>query len=173
LKLYDEDGRKYTGVVDVNSLWGYQIAIEKDNWGDVYKAGEGDALAGTLVFQAENNIPAPAPGLYFFDVSLKDSTYALTAIGSEIYVQGMDDTWNFDTPLAATATPGVYSGAISFGTLPWGLKIHPVKDAWTPFYGGADGLLALGGQAIGYDNGIAPGTYTMTVDLVNGTYTLE
>jgi hypothetical protein len=31
----------------------------------------------------------------------------------------------------------------------------------------------LGGQAIGYENGIAPGTYTITVDLINGTYTIE
>lgn len=103
----------YAGVADVNSPWGYQIAIEEGNWGDVYKLGEGDANAGTLAFNAENNIPAPDGGLYFFDVSLKALTYKLTAIGNEIYVAGLnklkDEDWTFE-PLPATATGGVYSG---------------------------------------------------------------
>ncbi|MDL2211236.1 DUF5114 domain-containing protein, partial [Bacteroides sp. OttesenSCG-928-M17] len=78
LKLYNEDSKVYNGVINVSSLWGYNIGIEKDNWGDIYKQTEGDAYAGTLAFKEGNNVAAPDPGLYFFNVSLSELTFALT-----------------------------------------------------------------------------------------------
>lgn len=172
LKLYDEEGRKYSGVANVNSLYGYQIAIEKENWSDVYALAEGDASAGTLVYQdTSNNIPAPTPGLYYFDVDLANLSYALTPIGGEIYVSGLDDVWDFTTTLSATETPGVFSGEITVTKVTeWGFKIYLIADNWNIVYGGYDGTLYFNGN-----DGINPaeGTYTMTVDLVGGTYTIE
>ena len=174
LKLYDEDGRKYAGVANVNSLWGYQIAIENDNWTDVYTMASGDAYAGTLEFQGETNIAAPAPGLYFFDVSPATLTYTLTAVGNEIYLSGLNNTWDFSTTLQATATPGVYSGSITITTVSeWGFKIYLIADNWDHVYGGGGGALYYGGNGITDDAALGVGTYTMTVDLINGTYTIQ
>lgn len=178
LRLYNEDNLGYAGVADVNSPWGYQIAIEEDNWSDVYKLGEGDANAGTLVLAAENNIPAPGGGLYFFDVSLKALTYKLRAIGSEIYVAGLnkleDEDWTFE-PLPAATTSGVFSGSITI-TQPsdWGFKIYLFDGNWDYVYGGSAGKLYYkSNNGITDDATLAPGTYTLTVDLINATYTIE
>lgn len=174
LKLYNEDGQKYAGVINVNSLWGYQIAIENDNWGDIYTQADGDAGAGTLVFQGEGNIAAPAPGLYFFDVSLKDLTYALTAVGDEICLSGLNGVWDFATTLQATGTPGVYSGSITITDVSeWGFKIYLVANDWDHVYGGSAGQLYFGGGGITDDATLETGTYTMTVDLIHGTYTIQ
>lgn len=174
LKLYNEDDQKYSGVVNVNSLWGYDIAIEKDNWADVYKFATGDAYAGTLEFKGEGgSLPAPTPGLYFFDVSLKDLTYTLTAVGNEIYLSGLNDTWDFATSLQATATPGVYAGNITITTVSeWGFKIYLLAD-WNPVYGGGNGELYFNGDGITDDATLGAGTYTMTVDLINRTYSIQ
>lgn len=99
LSLYNEDELSYAGVVNVNSLWGYGIYTEKDNWDNAYKLGEGNAYEGTLVLNGEDNIPAPDAGLYLIDVSLKDLTYNMTAITDKIYAVGLHDKWEFDIPL--------------------------------------------------------------------------
>lgn len=173
ISLYNEDDLAYSGVINANSKYGYQVAIEKDNWGDVYMQADGDAYAGTLVFQGENNLPAPAPGLYLFDVSLNNLNYVLTSIGSEIYAVGLDDVWEFNMPLAATSSTGVYSGQITFaGASPWGFQIH-LNTEWGPYFGGSDGKLYFKGSNITDDAALSPGTYTLTVDLINQTYTIE
>lgn len=181
LRLYDEESLGYAGVANVNSPWGYQIGIEDGNWSAIYTLGEGDADAGTLAFEVgegATNIPAPAGGLYFFDVSLKALTYKLAAIGNEIYVAGLnklkDEDWTFE-PLPATATSGVYSGSITI-TQPsaWGFKIYLFDGNWDYVYGGSDGKLYYkGNNGITDDAALAPGTYTLTIDLINANYTIE
>ncbi|MDR0865143.1 MAG: DUF5114 domain-containing protein [Candidatus Symbiothrix sp.] len=174
LPLFDEDKLTYAGVVNVNSLWGYTINTEKDNWADKYTLGEGDAYSGTLVFQGTNgDLPAPAAGLYLIETSLKELTYNLTSVGNEIYVVGLHDVWDFNTPLAATVTPGVFSGSITINSAsPWGFTIN-LKDSWTYKFGGSEGKLYYQGSNITDDASLAPGAYQMTVDLVNLTYKFE
>lgn len=172
LNLYNEDELAYAGVVNVNSLWGYGIYTEKDNWDDFYKLGEGDAYSGTLVYKGSTNLPAPAPGLYLIDTSLKGLTCSLTGVGGEIYVVGLNDSWEFDVPLSATATVGTYSGQVTVSSASeWGFQIH-LDDSWNHYYGGSSGSLYYKGSNITDDANLAPGTYTMTVDLVNGTYSI-
>jgi hypothetical protein len=173
LRLFNEDELTYVGVVNVNSQWGYSINTEKDNWDDKYTPGEGDAYNGTLVFKGEGNIPAPTPGLYLIETSLKGLTYNLTSVGNEIYVLGLHDVWDFNTPLAATATPGVFSGNITINSAsPWGFTIN-LKDSWDYKFGGSDGKLYYRGSNITDDASLAPGSYQMTVDLVNMTYEIK
>lgn len=169
LRLYNEDNLAYAGVVNVNSLWGYSINTEKDNWDDKYTMSTGDAYAGTLVFKGSSNLPAPTAGLYFFDVSLKGLTYKLTSVGNTIYVAGLNDDWAFK-PLAATATPGVFAGPVTInGPSPWGFQIH-LDSSWSLKYGGSGGNLVYNGSNITDDAILTAGNYTLTVNLVNGTY---
>ncbi|MDR2145164.1 MAG: DUF5114 domain-containing protein [Tannerella sp.] len=173
LTLYNEEDLAYAGVINVNSLWGYSFNIEKDNWNDKYDFAEGDAYAGTLVFQGGTNLPAPDAGLYLFDVSVKGLTYSLTGVGGEIYISGLNDVWDFTTVLSATETAGVYSGIITVnGASPWGFQIH-LDTSWNHYFGGSSGSLHYRGSNITDDASLAVGTYSMTVDLIHGTYSVE
>jgi hypothetical protein len=172
LSLYHEDELAYAGVVNVNSLWGYGIYTEKDNWDDKYVFGTGDAYAGTLVYKGATNLPAPVPGLYLIDTSLKDLIYSLTGVGDQIYVSGLNDVWDFSVSLAATATVGTYSGQVTInGASPWGFQIH-LDTSWNHYFGGSAGKLYYKGSNITDDASLAAGTYTLTVDLINGTYNM-
>ncbi len=174
LYLYNEDNLAYAGVLNVHSLWGYQIGTEKDNWGDVYTQAGGDAYSGTLEFKGQTNLTAPEPGVYFFDLSLKNLSYALTEVGDHVYVNGLDDKWEFNQTLASTSVPGVYSGSITVnGASSYGFKIYLVRDNWDILFGGSNGKLTYGGSDIPDSNSWSAGTYTITVDLINRTYTIQ
>lgn len=173
LKLYNEDNLAYAGVVNVNSLWGYAIHTEKDNWSDFYKMATGDAASGTLVAKGQTNIPAPTAGLYLIDVSLNSLTYKTTNIANSIYVLGLNDAWLFNTPLNLTTTAGVYKGTITISKASeWGFVIHLVNNNWDVKLGGSGGKLYYLGSNIKDDASLAAGTYQMTVDLINGTYSI-
>ncbi len=172
LNLYNEDELSYAGVVNVNSLWGYSMNIEKDNWADKYTFASGTALSGALVFQGSDNIPAPTAGLYLMDVSLKGLSYNLTSVGSEIYVSGLNNAWDFNTPLNQTANVGEYSGSVTInGASSYGFQIH-LDSSWNHYFGGANGKLGYKGSNITDDASLAAGTYTITVNLISGTYTI-
>ena len=173
LNLYDEDGLGYVGVINVNSLYGYSLNIENGNWNDKYVFAGGDAYSGTLVFQGSDNIPAPAPGVYLLDVSLKDLTYNLTGVGNEIYVSGLNDVWDFTTVLSATQTPGIYSGTITVNAASsYGFQIH-LDTSWAHYYGGSSGNLYYKGSNITDDASLSIGTHQLTVDLIHGKYEIE
>ncbi|MDR1022305.1 MAG: DUF5114 domain-containing protein, partial [Prevotellaceae bacterium] len=148
--------------------------IEKDNWNDKYTLAEGDAYSGTLVFQGEDNLPAPDAGLYLIETSIKNFTYNLTAVGNEIYIVGLNGEWEVNIPLAATATPGVFSGDITISSASeWGFQIYIVAGDWVHIFGGAEGKLYYKGSNITDDASLAPGVHRMTVDLINATYVIE
>jgi len=174
LKIYDENELKYAGVFNINSIHGYSINPEKDNWSDRYNMDEGDAYAGKLRFKGEeNNIPAPTPGVYLIETSMISFEYSLTAMGNQIYVLGLHDVWQFNTPLTATATAGVYTGNITINSAsPWGFAIHLINGDWDRKFGGSDGKLYYCGENIKDDATLAAGTYLMTVDLINETYSI-
>lgn len=172
ITLYNEDNRNYAGIINVDSKWGYQMAVEKDNWQDYYAWKEGDAVNGELEFKSPENIPAPAPSLYLIKASLTEMTYNHTALGNEIWVMGMDGNYEFDTPLSSTGTPGVYSGEITIlEDSEWGIEIQ-LDDSWGNKLGGNDGTLYYGGSNINDELVHTPGTYTVTVDLIGMTYSI-
>ena len=172
LNLYDEDNLSYAGVVNVNSEWGYGICTEVDNWNDFYKTDTGEAMGGILVEKGPNNLPAPAPGLYLINTSLKGLTYSLAEIGNKIYVSGLNDVWDFSVELSASATIGVYQGQIKIEKASgWGFKIYTEAD-WTHVFGGSGGKLTYLSDGITDDASLAAGVYTLTVDLVNATYNI-
>lgn len=172
LRLYDAATLSYAGAAAVNSEWGYQIALEVDNWNDIYTLGEGDAYAGTLVFGAGNNLPAPEPGLYFMNVSLGALTYSLMAV-QEVACCGFNDNWDLQS-MTASDTPGVYTATVEItAETPWGFQIILNGD-WNLSLGGGNGILVYQGVD---DVSNIPfsgenGTYLLTVDLVQATYTM-
>ena len=88
---------------------------------------------------------------------------------------GLNDNWGV-TAMTATETPGVYTATVDVtaGT-PWGVKIL-INDSWDDYWFGtrSDGTLTWkvkdNGDPVGIDGN---GTYTLTVDICHGTYTLE
>lgn len=174
LPLHNQEELQYVGIANVNSLWGYKIGVENGNWSEVYALGEGSSQEGTLIFQGENNIPAPEQGIYFFDISLKALTYKLTSIGNQIYVTGLDDNWAFTDILEATSQPGVYSGTFTVaGPSSYGFKIYMENGNWDVFLGGSEGRLLYKGGDIPDSKDWTAGTYTIKVDLLEGTYSIE
>lgn len=143
-----------------------------NDWNDFYALGEGDAYAGTLLFKSATNLPAPEPGLYFMNVSLGNLTYSLTPVQT-VYYSGFNDNWDL-TAMTATETPGVYTATIELtGETPWGFQIVLDED-WTLTFGGGDGVLLYQGvdSVPNIPCNETAGTYLLTVDLVQATYTL-
>ncbi len=172
LSLYDENNLAYAGVAYANSLWGYTLNIEKDNWNDKYTYASGDATAGTLEWAGPTNMPIPTTGTYLFEVSTKALTYQLTALGNEIYYSGLNDNWDFHA-LQATSQPGVYAGSITIDhASEWGFKFYLFNGNWDQFFGGYEGTLYYKGDGAKDDATLAPGTYTLTVNLPAWTYSI-
>lgn len=172
LRLYNEEELSYGGVHYVESLWGWQVGTEVDNWSDVYKmVAGGNASEGKLAMDAQDNITAPENGTYIFDISLKWLTYKLTALTS-VSATGMNDDWNLHA-MTATETPGVYTCEFEkTAETPWGVKIIFNED-WDLFYGGNGnpGEMCYKRDGFTGDNDFAVGdTVVLTVDLFNATY---
>lgn len=138
---------------------------------------EGTAEAGSIIAKDAThttNIPAPeagSTGLAFFDFCMSALTYNTLPVNSVSYT-GFNDDWNI-TPLAATSTEGVFTAEVTItATTSYGAQIL-INDNWEYKFGGTDGVLKrLGGEAGNIEFTETSGTYTLTVDLINSTYTI-
>lgn len=174
LKLYNEDNMTYGGALPVNSEWGYKIYTEAENWDNFYSmVAGGTGFEGKLEANGDNNIAAPEPGFYLFDVSLSGLTYKVTPITSVSYT-GLNDDWSL-SPMTATEIPGVYTAEIEkTANTPWGVKII-LNENWDLFFGGngTPGELVLYRDGFEGDNDLPNGKHKLTVDLTKGTYSYE
>nr|WP_319397776.1 DUF5114 domain-containing protein [uncultured Carboxylicivirga sp.] len=173
ISLLSEADLTYAGIVNANSEWGYQMAVEVDNWSDVYTMGQAE---GTLEFKGEGNIPAPAAGITLVQADLKNLTYSHTSVGNEIYLAGLNDVWNFtDAILTNTGNePGIYTGTAEvYQATTYGVKIYLQADNWDTFMAGSTDKLILNGNDAPEAIGLANGTYNVTVDLIGGTCTFQ
>ena len=170
--LYDEDNKGYAAVHNINSEWGYKISMEDGSWDNVYTMVDGGtAYSGNLEFNGPNNIPAPEAGLYLVHASLGYMNYSVTPVTSVSY-SGLNDDWNLH-PMTATADPCVFTAEVEkTANTPWGVKIL-LNDGWDLFFGGVSnrpGELVYNHDGFEGDNDLANGTYILTVDLANATY---
>ena len=175
IEVYYKEEPKYAGIVDVHSKYGnYAMTLfsSGNEWDTsrMYTIAKDDAAStaesGTLINGQGDNIPAPDAGLYLFDVSLKELTYKTYALGDNIYCYYGIENDNSFNPIASTGTAGEYSGTITLATdSKWGAQFY-IENAWTAFYGGSDGKLYYNGDGIM----LKAGTYTITVNLIDGTY---
>ena len=179
LRRYNEDSNLYGGACYVNSLWGYRIYPAQE-WDPAYTMEDGGtAEAGTLVLVDDvhtGNITAPSEGLYLFDVSMSGMTYSTTAINSVQYggINKLDgEDWELVPMTADSSDAGVFTAEVEITQASaWGFSIY-INENWDLKFGGSDGILYLYGSNITDDQALAPGIYTLTVDLCAGTYTLE
>lgn len=171
LNLYNADNITYGGVLNINSLWGYKFYAEKDNWDNAWGMVDGgNAMEGELSTDG-GNITAPDPGLYVTDVSLSGLTYRLHSITS-VHYAGLNDDWNMQ-PMMATESPGIYTAVFNkTANTPWGVKIL-INESWDLFFGGAGGKLFLYQDGFDGDNDLPNGEHTLTINLLEGTYTYE
>lgn len=176
LRLYNETTLTYAGFAPVNSAWGYNVSFAND-WSGMMGLDEGTAEAGSIIAKDAThttNIPAPeagSTGLAFFDFCMSALTYNTLPVNSVSYT-GFNDDWNI-TPLAATSTEGVFTAEVTItATTSYGAQIL-INDNWEYKFGGTDGVLKrLGGEAGNIEFTETSGTYTLTVDLINSTYTI-
>lgn len=170
LRLYNEDNANYGGALNINSLWGYKLYKEENNWEDCWgMVTGGNAFEGKLEAGGNTNIEAPDPGLYVADVSLSGLTYKLTPVNT-VHYAGLNDDWSL-TPMTATDQPGVYTATVTkSANTPWGVKII-INENWDIAFGGGSGYLRLHQDGFDGDNDLADGQYTLTVNLCEGTYT--
>ncbi len=153
----------YAGVVYANSKYGYKMYTTAA-WADFYSK---DAADGTLVKNGADNIPVPETATYLIKADLTKLTYSMLKLGDVIYLSGLNNAWDFNTTLAKTGN-GVYSGTIVVTTKSdWGFKIYLENGNWDEVFGGSAGAVYYKGNGITDD---APGTYTLTVDLIHNTY---
>lgn len=165
LTLYDESTQSYAAVLDINSLWGWMIYRDKD-WGGALGTDSTDPYQGNLV-EGGGNIPVPDPGQYLVDVSLESLTYSLAEV-TEVWYTGLNDDWSL-APM--TLVEGcIYEAEVEkYAETPWGVKIL-LRDDWSMWFGGADGILRYGWDGFDGDNSLPAGTYILRVDLSAGTY---
>ena len=165
LRLISDVDSTFAGVVNVNSLWGYNMSLIIDEWNDVYKMG---AAEGLLQFAGGSNIPAPDPGLYLIKADLKNLTYSHTAVSSLSHA-GLNDNWDL-SPMNETTVPGVYAASVTINAASeWGCKLY-MNANWDEFFGGADGALTYLGSGIVDDATIDAGTYDLIANLCDASY---
>lgn len=167
---YNEKFDSYCNVHYVDSRWGFRFFPQKDNWDYTYSMASGNALSGTLRMGGSTNVPQPAPGLYFFDVSLGDYKYKLTSV-KKVSCSGFNDDWNLIAMSPVGDSKTTYSATVTIRK-PATYRWQVVLNDWEIK------LCATGGHLL-YDNEgeatdvIANGIYTLTVDLAKGVYSFE
>lgn len=176
ITIYDKDAQKYAGVVNVASEWGDYAMCLVNYWDEskLYTLATDDntstAESGDLINGKGNNLTAPDDGLYLFEVSLKELKYsvkAVTGIYCYLGISGNDDL----APLQSTDTEGLYTGTITLDQdSEYGVKFI-INNDWAGSYGGYDGKLYYNANKGIYP--VTTGTYDISVDLINGTYTIQ
>jgi len=164
LNLVSEDDSTFAGVVNINSLWGYQMSLAA-NYDHVYKMG---GTAGTLLLDAGDNITAPSAGLYLIQADLKNMTYSHTAVTGLSYA-GLNGDWGV-TAMDATSVTGAFAKSVTITTTSqYGTQLLLNGD-WGTYFGGTDCVLHYKGANIADDATIGAGTYDLIANVCKNTY---
>ncbi len=177
-------GQKFTKIDDntfgivVNLIGGKQYLLLPKNgdWAHKYAVpGTPDAMSGSFVPDANNNIPAPAAsGIYTIIVDFLKGTYTLTAgnpynVPSNLYIVGdaTNGGWNNPVPVPSQQFNQTSNGEFNITIPLTGGKSYlflPVNGSWDHKFGGNSKT----GGALLYDNAV-PGSNTPAPD-ASGTY---
>lgn len=172
LRLYNEKNNTYAGVANVDSQWGYRMYPEKNNWDLFYGTiDSGTSLSGTLLVGSTTNIPAPSKGLYFIEADMNNLKYSLSKINS-VGISGVNGDWSVIKEIAPSAD-GTYVTVIDIKKqTDIGIKVY-LNNKSNLWFGGNDGILYYNYPGIIGSNSLETGTYTLTIDLIKGTYSIS
>lgn len=135
-------------------------------------ASYGDNLADGIAEVDGATIIANQGSTYNYKFYLNfngSANYTSTLLSSNLYLFGAFQSWNTATSIAMTNTlPGVFQITRNF-TAATEIKFIPQQN-WNVNYGGANGVLISNGANIAIPSS---GTYTITVNLSNMTYTIN
>ncbi|MBQ0074145.1 MAG: DUF5114 domain-containing protein [Prevotella sp.] len=175
LSLVDEENKTYTGAVYMNSSWGFYFTKTTDS-SDWTKINQDPDSTDKKLKEGGNDIEAPGVGLYVLSASLgwMSYWYEMEDPITSVAYTGLNEDWNLNS-MTATETPGVYTATVTVTKdSPWGVQIV-LNSNWDYWFGTkADGSLMWKNKDNANPKGISGnGTYTLTVDLCHGTYSLS
>lgn len=173
LTLYDEDNLCYAAVVNFNSSWGYYFSREVSDWTEI---NQDPSTEERKLVTKGNNIKKPGKGLYVVCASLGWMTYwyPMSDPITQISFAGFNDNWDMVDMTPVDGQTGVYTATVTAtADTPWGVQIL-LNGSWDNYFGTqTDGTLTWSKKENGAPKGWQTGkTYTFTVDLCKGTYTL-
>lgn len=171
LRLYNEKNNTFAGVANVDSKWGYRLYPEKNNWDLFYGTIEsGTSLSGTLLAGSTTNIPAHLKGLYLIEADMNNLKYSLSKINS-VGISGVNGDWSTIKEISPSAD-GTYVIIIDIRKqTDIGIKIY-LNNNLNLWFGGNDGILYYNYPGIIGSNNLESGTYTLTINLIKGTYSI-
>jgi len=136
---------------------------ENEAWGNDYGGADGQLVAGGANIEVTE-------GTYKITIDLNpdELTYSLEEYSWGIVGDATPNGWDGpDTQLSYNGENNTW--VIENVTLTDGEMKFRLNDDWGTNFGGADGTLVSGGDNIA----VTAGTYTITVDFENLTYTIE
>lgn len=172
LTVSKDDDWVFNGVFGATSCpWGYYFGTEAENWGDVYKAGDGDGTISALG-AGKDNITLSDMGVYVWSVDTKNLTYTQTPVTSVAYT-GFNDNWDLASMTQADDNSSIYFAKITLvSASQWGGQIV-LNNNWDYKVGGSEGSLLDFGCRTGNitdDKTLEAGTYTLIVNFNTCTY---
>lgn len=134
---------------------------------DAWDINYGDTGNNGSLEAGGDNIPVAKAGTYSVMLDLsKPLTYKYSLTQWGIIGNATAGGWDNDTNM----TPNADNTWTITTTLSAGELKFRANDSWDVNYGGSAGKIAAGGANIAITSA---GTYTITLDLVNGTYTIQ
>jgi hypothetical protein len=157
----------YASTVTINSVspWGCKLYLN-GGWDNFYGGAD-----GVLDFKGTGIVDDATIGTGTFDLISDIRSNSYVFLGNEVYIGGLNDVWDFTSVVLTKASTGVYTGTATI-TAPstWGIKIY-LDQSWNRFFGGSFTDMKYLGANITDDQGLAAGTYNVTVDFINNTCT--
>jgi starch-binding outer membrane protein SusE/F len=156
----------YSKTVTISSVssWGCKLYLN-GGWDYFYGGAEGALTFGGSGITDDATMGA---GTYDLIARIRNNA-SYVFLGNEVYITGLNDTWNFTSAVLSKTSIGVYTGTVTITTpSSWGITIQ-LDQSWNRYFGGSFSSLVYKGSNITNDQTLAAGTYTVTVDFINNT----
>lgn len=159
--LTTTDFTNYNGFLHLNGEW---LMTPAANWDNKYTLGD---APGTLLYNGQNNLPAPAEGdgLYWVVANLGNLTYSTTLITKVGLIGGFND-WGGDLEMTPSADLLTWTADIDIAA-DTELKVRFNGDWGINLGAPADDLVFNAGNIP-----VAAGSYAVTLNLTTHPYTL-
>jgi len=155
----------YSSSVTITKTAPYGCKLYMNNSWDYFYGGSNGVLGyKTDGFTDDAIIGA---GTYDLIADIRNAT-SYVYLGSQIYIGGLNDKWDFTSTVLNKSAIGVYTGSVTITKASsYGMKIYITSGNWDRYFGGSFNSLSYLGSSITDDQSLAVGTYNITVDILN------